>query len=765
MAGRTLPLNTCCTCLQIQISVDYFQVLAIFTSARVKWPPLIREVFKVSIGKCNAHANRLQQVEGETLPTRMVWHNTGWGGNSCLSHPQIPNPAFFTSPPSELGVLFPIVFVHMQLMSAFNLNIELAAPECITPDLSYEQKFLGIIGLPAVAIATMGLIGLLGYAWKAFVRRAKKGQRTTHLPGLLGAGVLLMIFIYMQETKTALDAFNCIQTTPPDGNANGYLQAVFEPCYQPGGVHLRILPFGAIAVVFYTLGLPVMLATVLWRGRELIPYAQYLRAQGKELSSHSQSRAKAFYDSYRRVLYMFRPETYWWMLAVIGRKFLIAVTSLLFNTQPGFQLSLTLLILFVSYTVQVQLRPYMSPGDHKQVVAVWRKRERRQAELDAAAREGRTVRKRATGGLADEFDEAISRSEAAQAADEVTDAVFAGGATGSSTAKALGSRGIGTMTDIERRRKEVANMKLGELLYSRVLDYNNFEGVLLSSAIFITLAGVCFESGRLDDEFYQLQRDVLTYATIVVIMLSLAYVFAVFAYDVIVTLDPTRRATCCACCVDTSKLREARRKRQSIYKMADTNAGDGGEDDDMAMSAERWERFKKDFKQVYTVIDDLRSQLEVATRDRDAEVARMRAQDSAQARTTNRARLKAGRARRTGKQDVSSRRKFDQKRAAAGDDNAAITAASARLRGTTSEGTSTATSTAVGRAMAAVSGDATKGGASEVLSKAGASKGMAALREKTIRRKSSVRKIQALTGGGKKPGAGLQLGGDGSDSS
>lgn len=527
-----------------------------------------------------------------------------------------------------------------------------------------------------------------------------------------------------------------MQTSPPDGNENGYLQAVFEPCYEPGGVHLRILPFAALAVVIYSAGLPILLASVMWRGRQLIPYAQYLRAKGQELSPLSQSRAKAFYDSYRRLLYMFRPETYWWMLAVIARKFLIAVTSLMFNTQPGFQLSLTLLILFVSYTAQVQTRPYMSPGDRKQVVANWNRREARRAEIEAARREGREpVMSKALGGLADEFDDALRPDEAGKAADAVSEAVFAGGGTSSSTVAALGSRGIGSMSALEERRREAASMQLGELIYSRILDYNNFEGTLLSAAIFITLAGVCFESGRLDDEFYDLQRQILTWATLLVIGLSLLYMACVFLYDVIVTIQPARRATFCACLVDASRHREMRKQRRSVFQMA--NKLDGEEEDDAAaMSKEGWTRFREDFARVTQVLGTLEQQLALTSRSREAEMERIKTQEAAAAtfRTSNRSRLRAGKSRRgVGTGAAQSKRTFKQVRAAVseGPDEAEDAGAPARP-GKSTDSRTLALAAATGGAMGSASAAAAKAKA------AGQSHGLASLRSKAKRRESSA---------------------------
>ena len=64
----------------VSIGIDFFQVLAIFSQSRVKWPPVVKELLHV--------------------------------------------------------------------LSAFNLNIEIVAPECLIPDVSYKQKFWFIMLLP-----------------------------------------------------------------------------------------------------------------------------------------------------------------------------------------------------------------------------------------------------------------------------------------------------------------------------------------------------------------------------------------------------------------------------------------------------------------------------------------------------------------------------------------------------------------------------------------------------------------------------------------
>ena len=50
-----------------------------------------------------------------------------------------------------------------------------------------------------------------------------------------------------------------------------------------------------------------------------------------------------------KLYYQYKPDKYYWVLIVVGRKFLLCVTSLMFKKNPTFQLSMALLIMFVAY--------------------------------------------------------------------------------------------------------------------------------------------------------------------------------------------------------------------------------------------------------------------------------------------------------------------------------------------------------------------------------------------------------------------------------
>lgn len=65
----------------------------------------------------------------------------------------------------------------------------------------------------------------------------------------------------------------------------------------------------------------------------------------------------------------FRPDTFYWQLTVLLRKAGIALCSLWFRRSPAFQLAALLFVLFVAYSAQVRVLPYMSPSEFDAVLA------------------------------------------------------------------------------------------------------------------------------------------------------------------------------------------------------------------------------------------------------------------------------------------------------------------------------------------------------------------------------------------------------------
>jgi hypothetical protein len=111
--------------------------------------------------------------------------------------------------PDKLKNLFAV-------LSIFNLNLDLMAPECSYPDMPYEAKWAAIMSIPLIAFSCFACAHLAKYCHKKFVlHRTKKLHNHGHL--VIGSSLMAFYFCYLYITKTTLDIFNCSPTDPPDG--------------------------------------------------------------------------------------------------------------------------------------------------------------------------------------------------------------------------------------------------------------------------------------------------------------------------------------------------------------------------------------------------------------------------------------------------------------------------------------------------------------------------------------------------------------------
>ena len=121
-------------------------------------------------------------------------------------------------------------------LSAFNFNIDLAAPECALTSINFKEKWFMIMGLPLSCI----VIFLIAYIGMTCHRCMKSAVLTTyiayhHLDMLIGYSFVMMYYLYLSLLKSVLDIFNCSPTDPvevdKDGNIITYMQVQFERCY------------------------------------------------------------------------------------------------------------------------------------------------------------------------------------------------------------------------------------------------------------------------------------------------------------------------------------------------------------------------------------------------------------------------------------------------------------------------------------------------------------------------------------------------------
>lgn len=237
---------------------------------------------------------------------------------------------------------------------------------------SYKLKFGVIVLLPLSLLACLALITLLTAAWKRCVLRQSKRLAWSHNHASIAAGSILMYLFYLYVTRTSLDTLNCVPTTPPTYDANGnlitYMAVVFEECSTPGGTFHTLLPWAIITLMLYSFGYPLFMGTMLWRNRYCIMQDQLLRAKGMGDSKLENPEAYVTRQRWHRSYYTFKPDAYWWMLAVLARKFGIAVTAIIFNRNAAFQLVACMMVMFLAYVAQVRVSPYMSPSEHEEVL-------------------------------------------------------------------------------------------------------------------------------------------------------------------------------------------------------------------------------------------------------------------------------------------------------------------------------------------------------------------------------------------------------------
>ena len=252
------------------------------------------------------------------------------------------------------------------VLSAFNLNIEIVAPECVAPHATFADKFAAVLLVPlALAGAFLAVHGS-AVAYKLWAVGRARSQLHRNAPALISTLLGLVYVLYLYETRTLLNVWNCAPASPPDGNT--YLPTLAEPCGVPGGVQAALLPWAIIGLVAYTGGYPAFLAWNWVAHRELIMEDQLL-AKGLGDDRLSNPHAYAFRKAYGGTYARFKPHMAYWGVMVAARKAAIAGAIVAFNTQPTFQLAGCLFVLLCAYGLQVRLTPYMSAEAFEGVLA------------------------------------------------------------------------------------------------------------------------------------------------------------------------------------------------------------------------------------------------------------------------------------------------------------------------------------------------------------------------------------------------------------
>jgi len=388
--------------------------------------------------------------------------------------------------PPELQRLF-------NVFSFANLNLDLLAPECSYPKMPYENKWAFIMSLPML-LFTFALVSYVGkYAHKRFVLR-RTAKLHSHSSALFGAILVAFYYSYLYITKTALDIFNCSPTDPPEGNPpKTYLEVQFVECGKKGGLQQRLAPWAGFFFFVYSICYPAFVVLIFLTNKKKIKEDQILRAKETGNTRATNPNCYELRKKYKRLYYQFKPDQYYWILIILSRKFCIASAGLYFRQQPVFLLSFALMVLFVSYSLQVRHQPYMSLSERAGVIA--------------------------------KYEEAMGAFM---------------GVTGAEVANMGGSKHVKKQFKFGSSRTGW-DTGVAKSAYTYFWNYNTVEATLLFSACLVLINGLMFQSRQIVPG-ERWERGLLAW-TVFIIVTTTLYFSVVLASEVVVGLGLMKKKT------------------------------------------------------------------------------------------------------------------------------------------------------------------------------------------------------------------------------
>jgi hypothetical protein len=399
----------------------------------------------------------------------------------------------------------------LQILSIFNLNVDIAAPECLVPEFDYSVKWTIMMTLPLIfaGVLLFVFLGILLFkVCKYTTGCASRKPRYCAHGGKLGAMfIVIFYFVYLSVTRRALDIFNCNPSDPPDG----YLYTEFSStmcaggtciCDDPAGLQMALRPAAIVGFLLYSIGFPAFVGVVTWYYRQQMKCDQVLRAYAlgssrKESISNlwfhkgcMRSESKDVYGirkTYSQLYYHFKPGKVYWMLAIVTRKLAVALVALFFRQNVAFCLSCVIIVLLTAFVLQVRNRPYMSTVEQQEVRRAHRAKARHAEALmnDGKQASNELMLHKEMYSQIHSLRSSIQRHESFNKSKRNLKSLDASSSS---------------MKNKKTRKSLRERAEMGSNAY---FDYNTVEQTLLMCAIFLSLVAIMFESGQ----FYDLDPE------------------------------------------------------------------------------------------------------------------------------------------------------------------------------------------------------------------------------------------------------------------
>lgn len=255
--------------------------------------------------------------------------------------------------------------------SLFNINVEVFAPGCWDSlAFSFKEKWI------AVTVSPLFVIGLFLVLYAAHVGLIKyvEGKKLYSAADafykFFAVYLIMFYYGYLLLSNNTLAVFNC-QPAVPVSDGHKYMVAVGPNggvCYEEGSLQQALEPWAILAFIFYIVGFPAYVGYILYTNRDKITFSQVMRAAGIDMGKNERQELIRFKSVYYKLYFQFKPQYFYWVFLILLRKMALSVSAIIFRENIVFLVSVYILVLFASYTIQVRYNPYMCPADYDDVV-------------------------------------------------------------------------------------------------------------------------------------------------------------------------------------------------------------------------------------------------------------------------------------------------------------------------------------------------------------------------------------------------------------
>lgn len=444
-------------------------------------------------------------------------------------------------------------------LSLFSSNVEVTAPECSVA-VNYFDKWLFTMAIP-VLIAGAGCVGIcflfLFAMFTAAGRRSAADRFQSRYQALIGFVLLMLNFMYILLLKKSLEVFEC---TEVDGEM---LLAVDSEVACSGEQYELMKKAALVGSIVYGAGIPLLFIAIVTRYRSEMREEQAVRISG-QADSRATNQFYDFQKKFKRLYYKFKPETFFWLLVIMVRKFCVVFIPWANLNRPMFAATAVTFMLFGCYVLHQKFLPYRdvaNEGDTDPDKAA-------QATLVKSSDDPQSnstanpMLKAASTSKAAKLLLGLDAGKAKALPLKHIKHIRVGSARTEHGVKKVLFQGRGGKGAIRVETSSKSEMKV-RLRY--LYDHNMLEGTFLMCAIFLLLAGIAFKSAEFNGGAEKTAIEIIVFVIVIASTLACLVTVAAELWQSVLyyiralraaygeKVNRLRRRFCCARCSGVSQ--------------------------------------------------------------------------------------------------------------------------------------------------------------------------------------------------------------------